>query len=116
MSKYRDLESAVNGVSGRVRGYVGEAADRASDLADRGRDTASDLAERSRKLGLKWSKRARQTRPIAYLAEDFADEANYQYRRLRRQVKRHPATAVGIAAVAVGTFLLLRHIWNNRDE
>jgi ElaB/YqjD/DUF883 family membrane-anchored ribosome-binding protein len=116
MSKYRDLESAVNGVSGRVRGYASDAADQASDLADRGRDSASSLAERGRKLGLKWSKRARQSRPVAYIAEDFADEANYQYRRLRRQVKRHPATAVGIAAVAVGTFLLLRHVWNKRDE
>jgi hypothetical protein len=116
MSKYRDLESAVNGVSGRVRGYANDAADRASDLADHGRDTAADLAEQGRRLGLKWSKRARQTRPIAYLAEDFADEANYQYRRLRRQVKRHPGTAVGVAAVAVGTFLLLRHIWNSRDD
>lgn len=104
MTKYRELESAVNGVSGRVRHYADEAA-----------DTAGDLAERGRKLGQKWTKRARQSRPVSYIAEDFADEANYQYRRLRRQVKRHPAATVGIAAVAIGTFLLIRHAWNSRD-
>jgi hypothetical protein len=49
-------------------------------------------------------------------AEDFADEANYQYRRLRRQVNRHPAATAAIVAGTVGAFLLLRRVFRSGDE
>ena len=55
-------------------------------------------------------------RQIGRAAEDFADEANYQYRRLRRQVNRHPAATVAIVAGTIGAFLLLRRAFGGRDE
>ena len=55
-------------------------------------------------------------RQMSHAAEDFADEANYHYRRLRRQVNRHPAATVAIVAGTVGAFLLLRRAFRSDDE
>jgi ElaB/YqjD/DUF883 family membrane-anchored ribosome-binding protein len=102
----REVENALNGASRRVRHYAGEAA-----------DTANTLVEQGRRLGESFGKRANgRTRRARYLAEDIADEANYQYRRMRRQVSRNPLTSIGIAAAAIGTFLLIRHALRTRDE
>ncbi|SEW20289.1 hypothetical protein [Luteibacter sp. 329MFSha] len=99
----RQVESAVNGVSGRVRHYADEATGVGSDLLDRSRRVTNKLASRSN------GKRVR------YLAEDFADEATYQYRKLRKQVRRNPGVTIGIAAAAIGTFLLIRHALRDDD-
>ncbi|WP_448102766.1 hypothetical protein [Luteibacter jiangsuensis] len=107
MSRNRDfarqMESAVNGVSGRVRHYADEAAGAGSDLLDR-----------SRRITGKLTRRANDQR-IRYMAEDLADEATYQYRKLRRRVQRHPGVTIGIAAAAIGTFLLIRHALRDDD-
>ena len=95
MSRHHDLENTVNGVRERVRHYAGEAAGRADELVERGR-------EASRRFG--------------HAAEDFADEANYQYRRLRRHVTRHPVATTAIIAGTVGAFFLLRHLFRGDDE
>jgi ElaB/YqjD/DUF883 family membrane-anchored ribosome-binding protein len=102
----RQVESAVNGVSGRVRRYADEAG-----------GTANELLQRSRRISEKFSKRA-DSRAIKaqHLAEDLADEASYQFRRLRKRVRRNPATTIGIAAAAIGTFLLIRHALRTRDD
>ena len=99
----RQVESAVNGVSGRVRHYGDEAYDTGRDLLDRTRRVTNKIASR------------RNNQKLRYMAEDFADEATYQYRRLRKQVRRNPAITIGIAAAAIGTFLLIRHALRDDD-
>ncbi|NID04531.1 hypothetical protein HBF26_06520 [Luteibacter jiangsuensis] len=99
----RHVESAVNGVSGRVRHYADEAAGAGSDLLDRSRRITGKLARRA------------NDQRIRYMAEDLADEATYQYRKLRRRVQRHPGVTIGIAAAAIGTFLLIRHALRDDD-
>jgi len=99
----RQVEGAVNGVSGRVRHYADEAASAGTDMLDR-----------SRRITGKFVRNANDQR-IRYLAEDLADEATYQYRKMRRRVQRHPAVTIGIAAAALGTFLLIRHALRDDD-
>ncbi|MGA7437136.1 MAG: hypothetical protein WBW32_03285 [Luteibacter sp.] len=99
----RQVESAVNGVSGRVRHYGDEAVDTGRDLLDRTRRITNKIGSR------------RNNQKLRYMAEDFADEATYQYRRLRKQVRRNPAVTIGIAAAAIGTFLLIRHALRDDD-
>ena len=110
MSRQRDIQDSINGVgervSERVRHYADEAAERAGSLAERGR-------EAGRRFG---NKHIGYSRRVAHAAEDFADEANYQYRRLRRQVKRHPTATIAIVAGTVGAFFLLRHLFRSDDD
>jgi hypothetical protein len=110
MSRQRDIQDSINGVgervSERVRHYAGEAAERAGSLAERGRDAGRRFS----------SKHVGYSRRVAHAAEDLADEANYQYRRLRRQVKRHPTATVAIVAGTVGAFFLLRHLFRGDDN
>jgi hypothetical protein len=101
----RQVESAVNGVSGRVRQYADEATGVGNDLLDRSRRVTSKFAKRSNGNGQR----------MRYLAEDLADEATYQYRKLRKQVRRNPGLTIGIAAAAIGSFLLIRHILRDDD-
>jgi hypothetical protein len=101
----RQVESAVNGVSGRVRHYAGEAAGASTDLLDRSRRITGKLMRQTNGGNQR----------IRYMAEDLADEATYQYRRMRRRVQRHPAVTLGIAAAAIGTFLLIRHALRDDD-
>ncbi|WP_199100189.1 hypothetical protein [Dyella sp. ASV21] len=110
MSRHYDIEKSINGVrervSDRVRHYAHEAADRADELVERGRDA-------QRRFGRNRNGYARR---IGHAAEDFADEANYQYRRLRRHVSRHPVATTAIVAGTVGAFLLLRHLFRSNDD
>ncbi|WP_430391481.1 hypothetical protein [Dyella sp. 20L07] len=106
MGRPYDIENSINGVRDRVRHYADEAADRADDLMERGRDAR-------RRFG---RNRNSYSRKIGHAAEDFADEANYQYRRLRRHVTRHPVATTAIVAGTVGAFLLLRHLFRSRDD
>jgi hypothetical protein len=106
MARQYDIESSVNGVRERVRHYADEAADRATELAERGRQA-------SRRFG---RNRNAYSRRLTNAAEDFADEANYQYRRLRRHVTRHPVATTAIIAGTVGAFFLLRHLFRGQDD
>lgn len=110
MGRPYDIENTVNGVrervGDRIRHYADEAADRADDLMERGRDAR-------RRFGRNRNTYARR---IGHAAEDFADEANYQYRRLRRHVSRHPVATTAIVAGTVGAFFLLRHLFRNHDD
>ncbi|WP_243038652.1 hypothetical protein [Dyella sedimenti] len=110
MSRHYDIENSINGVrervSDRVRHYADQAADRAGDLIERGR-------EARRRFG---HNRGTYARRLGHAAEDFADEANYQYRRLRRHVSRHPVATTAIIAGTVGAFFLLRHLFRGQDE
>lgn len=101
----RQVESAVNGVSGRVRHYAGEAQGVGHDWLDRAQRVSNKFARRHNVSNQK----------MRYMAEDFADEATYQYRRLRKKVRRNPGLTIGIAAAAVGTFLLIRHVLRDDD-
>jgi hypothetical protein len=104
MSRHRDLESRVDDLGERARRYAGDAGDAAQGLVARGRRAAARFNGRD------------YSRRLSRAAEDFADEANYQYRRLRRQVNRHPAATVAIVAGTVGMFLLLRRVFRSDDE
>lgn len=102
MSRNRDIERAVNGISEHARHYADEAGSAAQDWIERGRR----YSRRSRDYG----------RQLARSAEDVADEARYQYRRLKRQAKRHPLASAAVVAGTVGAFLVLRHLFRNSDE
>lgn len=108
--QHRDIEHQLHEVGERagerVRQYADGAAGQAQNLIDRGRQ----LGERFGKRGNHYSRR------LSNAAEDLADEANYHYRRLRRQVSRHPTATVAIVAGTIGAFLLLRRAFRSRDE
>lgn len=104
MAKHRDIESPIDDLGERVRQYAGNAGDTTRAWLARGRRAAGRLNGRG------------YSRQLTRAAEDFADEANYQYRRLRRQVNRHPVATAAIVAGTVGAFLLLRHLFRSDDE
>jgi hypothetical protein len=106
----RDFERQIHDTgeraAERVREYADGAAGSAQSLLDRGRRVRERFGQRGNQYG----------RKLTHAAEDFADEANYQYRRLRRQVNRHPAATVAIVAGTIGAFLLLRRAFRGNDE
>ena len=100
------LHDAAERTGERARHYADGAASGAQDLLERGRQTIRERFGKRRDYG----------RQISHAAEDLADEANYQYRRLRRNVNRHPVAAVAIVAGTIGAFLLLRRAFRSDDE
>lgn len=102
----RQIRDAGDRASEQVRAYADDAAGRAQNLYDRGRQWRKRFGNR----GNQYSRR------LSVAAEDFADEANYHYRRLRRQVSRHPTATVAIVAGTIGAFLLLRHAFRSDDD
>jgi hypothetical protein len=104
MSRQADIERRLDDLSTRVRHY-----------SDGATETAEGLLTRGRRAVGRFNRRDAGKR-ITQAAEDFADEANYQYRRLRRQVNRHPAATVAIVAGTIGAFLLLRRVFRSDDE
>ena len=109
--RHRDIENQIRDTAERAgeraRGYVDGASSSAHSLLERGRQR---INERFGKGGKSYG------RQLSHTAEDLADEANYQYRRLRRQVNRHPAATVAIVAGTIGAFLLLRRAFRSNDE
>ncbi len=109
MTSKRELERKLDGLSSRMR-------DRASYYADEAGSEAGGLIERGRRatrhLGRSGADYGRQ---LSHAAEDIADEAQYQYRRARRHVGRHPVASTAIVAGTVGAFLLLRRMLRDRD-
>jgi hypothetical protein len=102
----RQIRDAGDQVGERARQYADNAASRAQNLFERGRR----IGGRFGKQGSDYGQR------LTNAAEDFADEANYHYRRLRRQVSRHPTATVAIVAGTIGAFLLLRRVFRSEDE
>ena len=106
----RDMEN-------KIRDTADRASERARYYADQASNGAQSLVERGRAFGARFSKRGHgYSRQLADKAEDFADEANYHYRRMRRQVSRHPVAAVAIVAGTVAAFLLLSRVFRSRDD
>jgi hypothetical protein len=102
MARHRDIESSIDDLDERVRQYAGAAGDTARGWLVRGRRATGRFNGRG------------YSRQLARAAEDLADEANYQYRRLRRHVNRHPvATVAVVVAGVVGALLLLRQLGRN---
>jgi ElaB/YqjD/DUF883 family membrane-anchored ribosome-binding protein len=107
--RHRDIERQLRDTGERA----GEQVHRYADSAN---ERAHGLVERARDLGARWGQRGDSyRRRLSHTAEDFADEANYQYRRARRQMSRHPFAAAAIVAGTVGAFLLLRRAFHNDD-
>ena len=104
MSRQADIERRLDDLSTRVRHYTDGVTDTAEGWVNRGRRAVGKL------------NRTDTTKRIAQAAEDFADEANYQYRRLRRHVNRHPVATAAIVAGTIGAFLLLRRAFRGDDE
>lgn len=102
----RQLQDTAEQAGERARYYADGASRGAQGLLDRGRQTIRE----------RFSKRRDYGRQISHAAEDLADEANYQYRRLRRKVDRHPVATVAIVAGTIGAFLLLRRAFRSDDE
>ncbi|WP_333680995.1 hypothetical protein [Dyella sp.] len=103
MSRQADIERRLDHLGNRVREYADGAADTADSWLSRSRRAVSKLSSGDAR------------RRVARRAEDFADEANYQYRRLRRHAGRHPVATAAIVAGTVGAlFLLYRTL--RRDE
>ncbi|MFC5743121.1 hypothetical protein [Dyella tabacisoli] len=109
MARHRDIEES-NGsgerIGERVRSYADGAAGRANELLQRSREARRLFGQRGRDY----------SRQLANAAEDFADEANYRYNRLRRQARRHPVATAAIVAGAVGAALLLFSVLRSRDN
>ena len=101
-----------------VRDVATHAGDVANDYIDSGKRGAQNLLERGRRrLHEGFGKRGRDYgRQLSHAAEDLADEANYQYRRMRRQVNRHPAATIAIVAGTIGAFLLLRQAFRSDND
>ncbi|MEO8857504.1 MAG: hypothetical protein ABI343_11005 [Burkholderiaceae bacterium] len=100
------LHDAAERTGEQARHYADGAVSGAQGLLERGRRTIRERFDKRRDYG----------RQISHAAEDLADEANYQYRRLRRNVNRHPVAAVAIVAGTIGAFLLLRRAFRSGDE
>lgn len=102
----RQIRDAGEKAGDRVRHYADDAASGAQSLFDRGRRASKRFSNN----GSDYSRR------LSNAAEDFADEANYHYRRLRRQVNRNPGTTVAILAGTIGAFLLLRRAFRSDSD
>lgn len=105
----RDIERQLRDAGGkagdRVRSYADDAANGAQNWLDRGRRATKQFGNSSG-----------YSRRLSNAAEDFADEANYHYRRLRRQVNRNPGVTVAIVAGMIGAFFLLRRVFRSNDS
>ena len=102
----RQLHDTAERAAERARYYADGASSNARDLLERGR----------RRIHERFGKRAPYGEQLSRAAEDLADEANYHYRRLRRQVNRHPAATLAIVASTIGAFWLLRRAFRSDDE
>lgn len=103
----RQIRDTANHAGERVRRYSDDASSSAQSLLERGR----------RRINKRFGKgRAAYGQQLSHAAEDLADEASYHYRRLRRQVNRHPAATVAIVAGTLGAFLLLRRAFQSNDD
>ena len=102
----RQIRNAGESASEQVREYADKATDRARSWLDRGRRAGARLTNPRENYGHQLSR----------AAEDFADEANYRYRRLRRQASRHPGATAAIVVGTVGAFLLLRRAFRSNDD
>jgi ElaB/YqjD/DUF883 family membrane-anchored ribosome-binding protein len=102
----------------QIRDTADRAGERARHYADGAASTAQSLLERGRRrINERLGRSSKQYgQQLTQAAEDFADEANYHYRRLRRQVNRHPAATVAIIAGTIGAFMLLRRAFRSDDE
>lgn len=106
----RDIERQIRDVGERAGEQVREYADGAAGHA-------RSWLDRGRRLGARFNKRGdTYGRQLSRAAEDFADQANYQYRRARRQVSRHPGATAAIVVGTIGAFLLLRRAFRSSDE
>ena len=113
MSRQANIERRLDDLNDRVRRYADGASDRVKHYADGATDTAGNWISRGRRAASKFNRQDASQR-VTRAAEDFADEANYQYRRLRRQVSRHPGATVAIVAGTIGAFLLLRRAFRDK--
>lgn len=104
MSHRRDIEAGKDDLGERVRRYADDTGDAARGWIARGKLAATRFDG------------DRYRRRLARAAEDFADGTGYRYRRLRRQVNRHPLATAAILAGAVGALLLLRSALRRRAD
>lgn len=102
----RQLHDTAERVAERARHYADGASSSAQDLLERGR----------RRIHERFGSRGGYGWQLNRAAEDLADEASYRYRRLRRQVSRHPVATAAIVAGTIGAFLLLRRAFRSDDE
>lgn len=110
MTSKRELERQLDGVSDRMR-------DRVRHYAEGTSSSASDLLERGRQATRRLGRTgADYRRQLSHAAEDMADEAQYQYRRARRQISRHPVATTAIIAGTIGAFLLLRQLFRDSED
>ena len=93
------------------------AGERAREYADGAGGAARGLLRHGQRIRDRFSDRGSDyRRQLTRVAGDLADEANYRYRRARRQVKQHPVATLAIVAGTVGAFLLLRRAFRSVDE
>lgn len=104
MNTRRNIEQGMDELGERARHCAADANANARDWIARGRRVVSRFD------GDGYQRR------LARAAEDLVDETNYRYRRLKRQVNRHPVAAATIVAGTIGAFLLLRRVLRGSDE
>ena len=110
MNRTRDIEQRFDGASERVR-------DRVRQYAYGTADTANSLIERGRRMTTRLGRRGSgYGKQLSHMAEDLADEASYQYRRVRRHATRHPVATVAVIAGTIGAFFLLRKLLRSEED
>jgi hypothetical protein len=115
--RHREIERQIRDAGEQLRDASEQVGERARHYADGAASRAQNLFDRGRRIGGRFSRQGNDYgQRLTNAAEDFADEANYHYRRLRRQVSRHPTATVAIVAGTIGAFLLLRRVFRSNDE
>jgi hypothetical protein len=111
---HREIEQHLRDAAEIAAERAGE---RARDYADGASGAVRGLARHGRRIRDRFSDRRNDyRRELTRVAGELADEANYRYRRARRQVKQHPVATLAIVAGTVGAFLLLRRAFRSDDE
>jgi hypothetical protein len=117
MSRQSDIQRGINDIGERASQFSERAGERIRRYAGEAGESAQSLLQRGRQAGLRLHRNSHgYGEQLTRYAEDVADEANYQYRRLKRQVRRHPAATLAIVAGTVGAFLLLQRAFRGSDE
>jgi hypothetical protein len=117
MSRQSDIQRGINDIGERAGKISERAGERIRHYAGEAGESAQGLLQRGRQAGRRLHRNSHgYSEQLTRYAEDVADEANYQYRRLKRQVRRHPAATLAIVAGTIGAFLLLQRAFRGDSD
>ena len=111
---HREIEQHLRAAAEVAAERAGE---RAREYADGAGGAVRGLVRHSQRIRDRFADRGGDyRRELTRIAGDLADEANYRYRRARRQARQHPVATLAIVAGTIGAFLLLRRALRSDDD